>query len=230
MSKLIILVSVLVVLGVGVTAVLRTPQENPETGKSIAAIARRAKTEGRTRVVIPGPILEYPNMAADLDTLLTKYSAVVVDVAESKSFIADSDPDAIRTAYKFRIIEPLTQKAAAVCESCPALVDISNQVSPAAPNEFILEVSGGSVSIDGVAVTMTNSGKLTFEKGKKYLMLVSFTPGAMARLAAGPSSVFKIHDDESIESMANPKNSIPSQVAARFSNNLTRFKQAARRF
>jgi hypothetical protein len=230
MSKLIILVSVLVVLGIGVTAVLRTPQENLEAGKSIAAVARRAKAEGRTSVVIPGPILEYPNMGADLDTLLTKYSAVVVEVAESKSFIADSDPDGIRTAYKFRIIEPLTQKAAAACESCPALTDISNQVSPATSNEFILEVAGGSVSIDGVAVTMTNSGKLTFEKGKKYLLLVSFTPGGMARLAAGPSSVFKIHDDESIEPMANPKNSIPSQVAARFANNLTRFKQAARRF
>jgi hypothetical protein len=227
MSKLIIVLSVLVLIGVGVTATFRTPQENSGAGKSIELMARQAKAEGKSRITIPGPIIDYPNMGLSLDEVLKKYSALVVEVAESTSFVPASDD--IRTAYKFRIVEFLSQKPAKVCEKCSPLTDVSDKLSTAKVNEFVLEVSGGTVTIEGVEVTMTG-GKLRFAEGKKYLMLVSFTPGGMAQLAVGPSGVFRIKEDDSLESISNPKHLVPAQIASRFSNNLSTFKQAARRF
>lgn len=228
MSKLILVLSVLVLIGVGVTTTFRTRQENSGAGKSIESMARRAKAEGKSSITIPGLIIDYPNMGLSLDEVLNKFSTLVVEVAESKSFVPESED--IRTAYKLRIVEFVSQKPPDVCETCPPLTDVSDQLSPANFNEFVLEVSGGTVTIDGVKVTMMNGGKLTFAEGKKYLMLVSFTPGGMARLAVGPSGVFRIKDGDSLESINNSKDLIPAQIASRFSNNLSTFKQAARRF
>jgi hypothetical protein len=212
MSKLIIVLSVLILIGVGIAVTFRTPQENSEAGKSIESMARRAKVEGKSRITVPGPIIDYPNMGLSLDEVLKKYSALVAEVAESTSFVLA--PNDIRTAYKFRIVESLSQKPANVCETCSPLTDISDKLSTAKFNEFVLEVSGGTVTIDGVAVTMTG-GKLEFAEGKKYLMLVSFTPGGMAQLAVGPSGVFRIKDDDSLESISNPKHLVPAQIASR---------------
>src|SRR5690348_16817422 len=103
MSKLLVVLSTLVVIGVAITTAFRTPQQAPVANNSIYSIARRAKAEGKSSVTIPPPIIDYPNMGLSLDDVLKKYSALVVQVAESTSFVQDSNN--IVTVYKFKILD-----------------------------------------------------------------------------------------------------------------------------
>lgn len=223
MFKLILTISGLILLGVGLTASLKTPQETWQDKVSIEGQARRAKAQGKTSITIPGPLVDYSGMGMNVDDVLKKYSAVVAEVVESNTYL---DTDVITTAYKFRIVEAVVQKNAVFCDTCPPLRDASARLHPALSNEFILQFSGGTMMVDGVEVNMVNTGGLKFEGGKKYLLFISYTAGGMARLAAGPSGVFRVRDDdESIEPIGNPTHPIPSQIATRFSNKLSKFKQ-----
>jgi hypothetical protein len=223
----IVLVGVLL-LALGLTATLkRPPQESWQDKWAIQSVARRAKAEGKTAINIPGPLVEYPGIRTDIDDVLQKYSALVAEVVESNTYL--SDTDVISTAYKFRIIESIKHRNAAFCNTCPPVKDVSDKVHPAFSNEFILQVYGGTLTVDGVEVTMVDTGGLKFKGGEKYLLLVSFTPGGMATLAAGPSGVFRVGDNDSLEPISRSTYPVSSQVATRFSNKLSKFKDAAKR-
>lgn len=226
MLKLTAVVCGLVLLGLGLGGIVRAPQEYFKDQNSIASLAQRTKNQGKTQVSVPGPIVDYPGMNQGLDAALQNYSAVVAEPVESKSYIEDSNN--IRTAYKFRILEIVSQRDAVFCNTCPSLNDVSAKLQPALQNEFILELSGGTLTVDGVEVTMINTGIPKFENGKSYLMFISFTPGGMARLAAGPSGVFRITSGDSLEPMGNAKRPLPTQIETRFSKSLSRLKQATK--
>src|SRR5262249_24761752 len=125
MSKLIVVLSTLILIGVVITTTFRAPQETSAPKNSIESIARRAQAEGKSSVTIPGPIIDYPNMGLSLDDVLKKYSALVVEVAESTSYVQDSNN--ILTAYKFKILDFVSQKPADACETCAPLTDVTHK-------------------------------------------------------------------------------------------------------
>lgn len=215
----------LFLLGVGITATLKAPQEYLKD-RSIASLAKRAKTQGKTKVEAPGLIIDYAGGNIGLDEALKNYSVVIAEPIESKSFITDSS-DEIGTAYKFRILEIISQRNAVFCNGCPRVNDVSGKLPPALYNEFLLESSGGTVAVDGVEVTMPSGGMPKFEKGERYLMFISFTPGGMARPAAGASGFFRITGDDSLDTVAC-KNRLADEIGARFSKSLARFRQATK--
>jgi hypothetical protein len=217
----------LVVLTFGIGSILKSQQET-SNDKSIASQARHARSQGKNQIEVPGKILDYPGMNIGLDEALQKYSVVVAEPIESKSYVTDS-ADEIGTAYKFRVVETLSQRNAVSCNGCPQVNDVSGKLRPALYNEFILDLSGGTLTIDGVEVTMPSSGMPKFEDGQRYLMFISFTPGGMATVIGGPSGLFRITSDESLEPVGNGKSRIPVEIAARFSKSLARFKQATKR-
>jgi hypothetical protein len=227
MLKLTAVVCGLFLLGVGITATLKVPQEYSKD-RSIASLAQRTKKQGKTRVEAPGLIIDYAGENMGLDEAVQNYSVVIAEPIESKSYITDSS-DEIRTAYKFRVLETLSQRNAVFCNTCPALNDVSDKLQPALYNEFLFELSGGTITVDGVEVTMVSSGTPKFEKGERYLMFISFSPGGMAKPAAGISGLFRITSDESLAVMNNGKDPLPVEIAARFSKSLSRFKQAIKR-
>ena len=226
--KLAAVVCGLILLGVLMSATRNAPQEAWKDRVSIQSRARKAKAEGKTSVTLLGPIAEYMGMGMSLDEALQKYSAVVAEVVESNTYL--SDADVINTAYKFRILEAVTQKNAVFCDTCPPLRDVSAKLHPAFSNEFFLELSGGTLIVDTVKVHMVNTGGIEFEPGKKYFLFISFTPGGMARLAAGPVGVFRVRDDDVLESVGSADYPIPYQIATRHSKKLTRLKEAAKSF
>jgi len=227
MLKLTAVVCGLFLLGVGITVTFKAPQEYSKD-KSIASLAQRTKKQGKTRVEAPGLIIDYAGGNIGLDEALQNYSVVIGEPIESKSYITDS-ADEIGTAYKFRVLEILSQRNAVFCSGCPQVNDVSGKLPPALHNEFLLELSGGTVTVDGVEVTMPSSGMPKFEAGQRYLMFISFTPGGMATLIGGPSGLFRITSDESLEAMGNGKHRLAVEIAAQFSKSLARFKQKIKR-
>jgi hypothetical protein len=216
----------LFLLGLGITAARKAPQEYLKD-RSIASLARRAKNQGKTKVEAPGLIIDYAGGNIGLDQALKNYSVVIAESIEKKSYITDS-LDEIGTAYKFRVLETLSQRNAVFCNTCPQVNDVSGKLPPAHYDEFLLESSGGTVAVDGVEVTMPSGGMPKFEKGERYLMFISFTPGGMATLIGGPSGLFRINSDESLEAMGNGKHRLAVEIANRFSKSLSKFKQATK--
>jgi hypothetical protein len=223
MRRKVAILSGLILLAICMTAALKVTQETWKDKVSIQSRAHKAKGEGKTNVTLLGPVAEYPGMGMSLDIALQRYSAVVAEVVETNTYL--SDADVINTAYKFRILDSITQKDAVLCDTCPPLRDVSEKLHPAFSNEFLLELSGGTLIVDGVKVRMTNTAGLEFEARKKYLLFISFTPGGMARLAAGPVGVFRVRDDDVLESVGNSDYPIPDQISTRHSKKLTKFKQ-----
>jgi hypothetical protein len=221
--KLTAIAGTLLLLAVGITAAFKFSQSSQEDSKdkSIASLARRTKSQGKTRVSAPGKIIDYPGMNIGLDEALKDYSVVIAEPIESKSFITDSLEE-IRTAYKLRILETLSRRNAISCSSCPLINDVSDKVQPALHNEFILELSGGTVNVDGVEITMVSDGTLKIEEGQRYLMFISFTPGSMARVIGGPSGMFRITSDESLEAMGKGKHRLAVEIGTRFSKSLSK--------
>jgi hypothetical protein len=214
----------LFLLGVGITATLKAPQEYIKD-RSIASLAQRAKNQGKTKVAAPGLILDYAGGNIGSDEALQNYSVVIAEPIDRKSYISDS-ADEIGTAYKFRVLDILSQRNAVFCNGCPRVNDVSGKLPPALYNEFLLESSGGTVAVDGVEVTMPSGGMPKFEDGQRFLMFISYAPGGMATLIGGPSGLFRITSDESLEAIGNGKQRLAVEIATRFSKSLSRFKQA----
>jgi hypothetical protein len=213
----------LLILAVGIGGIIKTSQDEPRD-RSIASVAKRAKSQGKSRISLSAPIVEYPGSNMGLEEALQNYSVVIAEPEERKSYIGDGSDD-IRTAFKFRILEALSRRNAVVCATCPPLTDLSNKFQPALSNEFILELSGGTVMVNGVEVTMIDGEIQKFEDGQRYLLFVSFTPGGMARLAAGASGIFRITPEESLEGMGRRNYRLTGEITSRYSKKLSAFKQ-----
>ncbi len=214
--KLTVLVSL--ACAIAIFAVVRTSSKMqatrvPEKNR-LQWYAKNAKEEGKQRVVLPGPKLDYAGVNMDLDDALRAYSVVVATPIESKSEIQNSDD--IWTWYKFRILELITRKNSIYCDTCPPVPNPPAAMSADTPEEFLIVTSGGTVMLDGVAMTIENREIPPFEQGKKYVLLISFEPSGVASLGTGPSSVFRLTDDGSMASVNNSNWKIQTQISRRF--------------
>lgn len=223
--RLKLLIFVLLISVIAVFAVVRT---NSKIWQSVRLpekdrlhwYANKAKAEGKRKIFFPGPNIDYAGVDTDLDEALNDYSVVVATAVDSKGYIEDSNY--IRTWTKFRILEPLTRKNSRYCYTCPPISNPPEDMAVTDPEYFLLETSGGTVIVDGVEVTMTNREIPPFEIGKPYLLLISFETSGVAGLGTGPSSVFSITDDGSMNTVGNWK--LQTQIAQRFNLKLSALK------
>jgi hypothetical protein len=190
---------------------------------SVKEIARRTKAEGRSKVTITGPAIDYPGEGMNLDLAARDYSVVVAEPTENKSYFMGSQ--AVRTWYRFRIVDTLSQKPPSPCYTCSPVPDIPEDFGAINPNEFLMATAGGTVSVDGIEVTVDNPAIPAFEKGKKYLLFISITPSQVALLAAGPSGVFRVNEDESLEAVNKSNRPLKSDINQRFNLKLSKLKE-----
>lgn len=184
--------------------------------------AKKTKQEGKNRVSVPGPIIDYAGVDMDFDEAIRDYSGIVGEPVASKSYIVNSED--VITWYKFRILETLSYKKYVYCHTCADIPDVPGEMSPVSPNEFLLTISGGTVIVDGVEVTMENYSIPAFESGKKYLFFVSLTPSRVAVLGAGPSGIFRVNEDDTLEPVRTTNAPLNAQIRKRFNLNLSKLK------
>jgi hypothetical protein len=218
--KLIAVIACLIlVLGLGVKSLLNTANQKSEKPKwedrySLKEFARRGKEQGQRTVTVPGPFVEYTGVNKTLDEARRTDDFIVGEVITSKSYYVD--PDGIRTWYRFRIVEVLSENNSEVCDGCPYPLEPPQDFSLIGFNEFLLPINGGTISIDGVDVTVSNRSLPVLETGKKYLLVMSLSTSRVAMLRAGPSGVFRVSDDGKIESVNNLSRPMQSEIAQRY--------------
>jgi len=213
-------------LAIVVTAVIHrnAGQKAPASAEknSLRSIAERAKNEGKQSVRVPSPRIDYAGENIGLDEALQNYSVVVAQPIDSKSYLSDSE--LIVNWYRFQILESLSQRPPYSCNTCPAAPDLPGDLPRPGQDEFYTVAVGGTVTIDGVQVTMNNPALPQFEKGRKYLLFVSLAPSGVAVIGGGPSGVFRVGDDEILKPANKDNRRLKTDIQARFDSRLRTFK------
>jgi hypothetical protein len=219
---------VILLFGLGASGLLNTGTQRKDIAdwletRSLKAIARRMKAEGKRKADAPGFYVDYPGMELTLDEAVKGFSVVVGDMIESKSYSINAD--GIRTWYRFKITDPISEKYADLCPTCPEPATIPEDFSHPGSDEIVLTTGGGVLNVDGVELTMINYSMPQFENGKKYLLVVSIFPSRVARLGAGPAGVLRVDENDRLEAI-DDKGNWPMQVeiSQRFSGNLNKLK------
>ncbi|MDX6443491.1 MAG: hypothetical protein QOH71_565 [Blastocatellia bacterium] len=220
-----LVIGTLMLVGLG-TKLSRDNSSQWENRHSIEAIVQRTKEQGKNKVTIPGPRIEYGGMNMTLREALQLYSVFIAEPKEGKSYSVDSNH--IVTWYRFSIKETLSLRAPLVCNTCPTPAIPPPDIIPVKPGEFLISKVGGTVKIDGVEVTMVDIALPKFEEHKRYLMFVSLHPSGVALLGGGPTGVFQINDDDKLEALTKNSTRLQSEMRDRFDLNLTGFKAHAK--
>lgn len=222
----------ILLIGLSVTAFLNNGVQEKDKvpwaeKNSLKEIARRSKEEGKDKVTIPGPFIEYPGMNLKVDEALRGYSVVVAEVITSKSYAFDIY--SIETWYKFRIADALSERNAQYCPTCPEVGEVPQDFLPINSDEFVLATDGGTLNIDGVQVTVNDRSLPVFEAGKKYLLVISLTPTRVAILGTGPVGVFLVSDDGKLEAVNKLNYPLQAEIRQRFAGKLSELKSHVKR-
>lgn len=226
MLKAIGMVLVLILMGFGAKALLTSKWQNENRAewterRTLKEIARQARAAGRQQVTVRGPFIDYAGVDMDLKTAVQAYSAFVVEPIQDKSYVADDD--LILTWWRFRILDAISEKPAVFCATCPSAPEVPEDFRAITSDELILPVIGGTVGIDGVQVTLTNNSLPPFEKKRQYFLFVSVTPNHVASLAAGPSGIFLINDEQLIP-INQYESPLKVEIHSRFERKLSKLK------
>jgi hypothetical protein len=197
-----------------------------EKQHSLETAVQRTKDEGKSKVVIPGPRIEYGGVNMTLPEALRLYSVFIAEPLESKTYVSDSDH--IVTWYRFVIRETLSLRAPLVCDTCPKPGEAPVDMLPVKPGELLISKVGGTTTLNGVQVTMTDLDLRDFDIGKKYLMFVSVTPTGVAMIGGGPAGIFQITEGDRLEALTKKNLSLDAELRNRFDLNLSGFRAFAK--
>ena len=214
------------VLGPAVLAAagwLACPSEvEPQAARenSLSWFAQKAKSEGKDKVSIPAPFADHMGEEDDPDLVLS-YAKMVVAQPVSNLTVAPSD-DEIVTWYKFRTLETLSEGQP--CLACPA-VEPPAGLLPLNEDEFLIVKYGGTLLIEGVAVTMLNRGIPDFAENQKYLLMLLQRPSQVASLWAGPTGIFTVDANGAVEPVNKRPHPMKEVVKRRFGGAVGRLRR-----
>src|SRR2546423_1629184 len=157
-----LILGLLVILGLGIKRSVNSSQADKrcDQASNIVELARKCTYQGKSRVVIPGPIVEYGGANSSFEEMAAGYSAVIAEPIASKSDLYN--PYSIGTWYKFRIIEPLLLRPPKHCNGCPPIGDPPQELSSLLSNELLLGVDGGALLVRRGGIKQTNGGLSPF--------------------------------------------------------------------
>lgn len=164
---------------------------------SLREIAELSKARGKNETALPGVFVLYP-IARDedtLDRLLSKYTIVVAQLIDEKSYIDEHEK--IYSWCKFRVLDTISQAPSQsfMSRTLPA------EILPIAQDELVMSREGGRINIDGVEIIQHEQTLGEFRLSQKYLLVVSFDPiTRTAELALGPQSILRINSDRTLDS------------------------------
>lgn len=198
-----------------------------ETAKERGSIrwkAQAAKLKGEQQIVLPGPIADYATSVNSIDEVLSHFGVIVAQPVDKKSYVYDADE--IRTWYKFKILENLSEKQLPRCASCALPAGrLPQEMLPLNTQEILIETYGGTVDIDGINVTMFDRQIPEFLVSNKYLLFLSTDPsGNVGLLRMGPIGIFTIRPNDIVESVSKKPHPFTRDVRVRYQNSLDRLR------
>jgi hypothetical protein len=191
---------------------------------TVAWHVKKAKERGDKEIFLPGPQVENVDNLRDINEALKFYSVVVAEPVEKKSFY--QSPLWIATWYKLRVIETLSPRPFRQCVLCPSSRNAPLEMSSLNSDEILVSKTGGTVDIDGVKVTMGDSGFPDFEVSKKYLLFLEVdSTGQQGAIMVGPNGTFKVNEDETITPVTRGNHSLKNIMKAQFNDSVRSLRE-----
>ena len=221
--KLVTLVVVVVGVASGIglirTASKRQRSEREPSKNRIQWHVQQAKNEGRKKVELNAPLIEYlgSDESEDINHALAAYTVVVAQPIESRTY--EKDGDRLTTWTKFKTVESLSGTRPPRCFHCNSL-DAPADLIPLLAGEFLVPRSGGTVIKDGIEVTEKEKNYPFFDNSKNYLMLISLYPSGIALTAGGPIGVFSVDEAENVEPLTDEPHLLKRDFQDRFQSSL----------
>ena len=195
---------------------------------------REAKEQGLEKIDLGLTITE-PGFIRSLDVAVDNYDIIIATAAGRDVVLYDGDYARITTWYKFRtnrfIVrqkDRLTHRSSRMAKRPLSSFQLPPSLLPLAPQEFLLGMPGGTVSVDGISLKHSADGAPRFEMGSTYLLIAQFTDleDRVAVLPALGHCVFHIRGDELVPVIPSTRNPLAFDILALYRGSLTRLELA----
>ena len=184
--------------------------------------AKEAKTEGRQKITVPAPLVEYLGDAGTItsEEAFSASSVVIAHLISKQSYPRDND---IITWNKFGIDEVLSEAKELPCPGClPG--DPPSSLLPLQNGEFVISKNGGTVNIDGVEIEQIDRDFPEFEPNQQYLLLMNLYPSGAARTIGGPVGVFRILQNDKVLPVRESEHMIRKDFKEKYGNSLAQLR------
>ena len=229
--KLTVLVALLGVglLAIGIirTAATATQKKNVPYKDRLEWYAKEAKNQGRQKVTMPAPLLEYMGGAKTItaEEVFSDFSVVIAHLVSQQSYPQNAD---IKTWNKFAIDEVLSDAKDLPCPTCK-LSDPPATLLPLNSGEFLMSKAGGTVNIDGVNIEQIDETFPEFEFNQKYVLLIKLYSNGTAWTVGGPVGVFKILHNDKVLPVRESGHQIQKDFKEKHGNSLERLRAHLKR-
>jgi hypothetical protein len=195
----------------------REAQSSEERGTFRKQLAK-AKSEGARKLRMSGLVVMYEH-PKPLDEVLDKYDLVVAQPVEVKGYIHEDE--SITSWYRFRVLDTISRAP----DAPPLPFDPPAEFLPVADDELIVPRSGGTATVEGVEVTLEESGFPEFSLGRKYvLFLQADRARKVARTELGPSGALAVSADGFLEPVGGSQ-ALKRELERRYGKSLSEIKR-----
>ena len=162
--------------------------QKPRTDR-LERLAAEAKRKGETTATFDIS-WEYAGLADGPDEFFSRYSLVVARPIDGRR-TTTADQSYINSWVAVRVTRTISliprEPAACWRESAPSALQL------AGPDEYAVSMTGGTLVVDGVAITQTGTQpRPNLTAGNEYLLVVAACPGHVMNLQYGGFSVFEV--------------------------------------
>jgi hypothetical protein len=196
-------------------------KQEPAQPNTLRWHAEKALAEGKHQTSITPPSGDYVGADNTPEEILEYANIVVAQPVDSHTgTVGDSD---IITWYKFKIVETLSEGIPSP-RKYPNLT-LPDAILPVSEDEFIMSRHSGTMTVDGVEISVFNNKFPPYSKDKQYLFFLTKTGNKKASLLVGPAAVFTVSHDGTLEPASGRTHPFKEFITRRFDASLEKLKQ-----
>ena len=197
----------------------RPPQNDQPVHPTLAWRAEQALKDGRDRVYLNTPIIDY-GLPRTLKEALEYYDVVVAEAVKKQSF-AEDNQEFIQTWYQFKILEYLHHRSILNCPTCPSPLTPPAEMLPIDSDQMLVPRVGGDLIINGVTISGSEPGFKAFEMNRKYvLFLIIDEPKKVGTILAGPSGTYTLDSNNLLQPFSPKSDPLAQEIHRKFKDSL----------
>jgi len=181
-----------------------------------------AKAEGLDEVQLMVLICGWD--IGNLRQALQRDTIMLADVVDKKTF---PDSDGLRTWYRFRIVDTLSEKPLPKYPMYSTFPDPPEEMMPLQENEFVMVETNGQMVIDGVRVTQL-SNSVRYSVGRTYLIFLHLDPAKRFAVRSGtdPHGVFLVGEDGTFKAYIDEPHPLRDDLGKQYGNSIENLRRA----
>jgi hypothetical protein len=159
-----------------------------------------------------------------LDEALARDTVVLAEVSGKKTL---ADKYGLRTWYRFRLVEALSEKPMPKYMTYDSLPDPPYDMRPLSEDEFVILEANGDMEIDGVRVRQRSNG-VVYTTGGTYLLFLHIEPAKRVafRSATDPLGVFLVAKDGTFKAHIDSPYPLRDEMTRRYGNSIEKLRTA----